>query len=100
MLASVLIEEQRAGGKREPAVRGVAVRRLGLVGVVQVVEPMLIDEAVLKGDGGYAPPARLQHQRASPPSRLRVGEYNGGLETIERGSGLVHGADRPRELQY
>ena len=61
-------------GRGKPAIGGVCVRRHHLVGLVQVVQPVTIDEPVLQRRRGNRPPSRFEHQRAAPAAGLGVGD--------------------------
>ena len=99
VLRRVLVEEQRQGRVWETAV--VAVLGVGshLVRLVQVVQPVTVDEAVLQADRGDAAPAALEDDRAAPPAGLGVGDDDARAARVERGGSFVHRAGRPRPLQ-
>jgi hypothetical protein len=95
----VRVEQQRAVRPREAAVRPAGRIRLHLVRLVQVVEPVPVDEPVLQPGRGNGAPPRLEHQRPSPAARLGVGQHDRRLERVERGAGFVHRARRPGPLE-
>ena len=99
MLACELVKQQRAVRPREAAVGRIGRRRLHLVGLVQVVEPVAVNEAVLQRDCGNAPTAGLEHQRASPSAGLGIGDDHLRTQCLKGGSSLVHRARRPGKLQ-
>ena len=96
MLDGVRVEHERPVGSRKAAV---VAGRLHLVGLVQIVQPVPVDEAVLQTDRSDLAAARLEHERAAPAAGLRVGHDDRGRERVDRGAGFVHRADGPRPLQ-
>ena len=94
----VLVEDERQVGQREPGIPGAAGGR-HLVGLVEVVQPVAVDEAVLQAGERHAAPPRLERERASPSTRFGVGECRAGFQGVQRGPRFVHGARGPRELQ-
>ena len=68
------VEEQLNDGYGNPRSAGCSGSRDHLVGLVQVVEPVAIDEAVLQPGARDAAAAAFEHDGAPPAARLGVGQ--------------------------
>jgi hypothetical protein len=77
----------------------VARRRLHLVGLVEVVQPVPVDEPVLETNEPDAAAARLEGERAAPSAGLGVGDHHAGAQGIQRGRRLVHAPRGPGQLE-
>ncbi len=99
MAGCIRIEEQRDRRGGKAGVGGM--RRVGgdLVRLVQVVQPVPVDEAVLQAGGGYPATTAFEHDRASPSACFGVGQRGRRADRVERRARLVHRPRGPRPLQ-
>src|SRR4029078_56416 len=84
MLLGESVEEQRTRWTWETRIVRVAFGCRHFIGLVQIVQPGAIDEAVLHANRRDASPARLEHDRAAPAAGLGIGDDGGGFSGGER----------------